>query len=368
MHTRSTHVIIDSRALRSNIKLLKEHLSAHTEIMAMVKANAYGHGIIECSRIAIEEGIKYLGIAFASEGVQLRDAGISASLLLMTPPEPEELDAIIQHDIETIICDIDTIKVLSAKAQSHNKTVNIHLFIDTGMHRDGVYPEEALAMAQLIQSTPGLYLKGLCTHFATADSDDTSFMEEQLHIFEHCLERLLEHNIKPDLIHVGNSAAMIRIPEQIGTLARPGLSMYGYSPIQNTFNDLKPVLELHSAVMSIRRIKKGESVSYGRSFIADKDTTIATIPIGYGDGLFRGLSGKLHCIIHDTLYPVVGNICMDECMVDIGNANIAIGSKVIFIGGNEHLHQSAEDLASLLHTIPYEITTAISARVPRIIV
>ena len=368
MHTRSTHVIIDSHALRSNIKLLKDHLSVHTEIMAMVKANAYGHGIIECSRIAIEEGIKYLGIAFASEGVQLREAGISASLLLMTPPEPEELDAIIQHDIETIICNVDTIKKLSEKAQSNSKTVNIHLFIDSGMHRDGVHPELALTMAHLIVSSPGLHLKGLCTHFATADSVDTSFMKEQLHIFEQCLDRLGEHNIKPELIHVGNSAAMIRIPEQIGTLARPGLSIYGYSPIPNTFNDIKPVLQLYSAVMSLRRINKGESVSYGRSFIADKETTIATIPIGYGDGLFRGFSGKLHCIIHNTLYPVVGNICMDECMVDIGDADIAIGTNVTFIGGNEQIYQSAEDLAALLHTIPYEITTAISARVPRIIV
>lgn len=368
MHTRSTHVIIDSRALRSNIKLLKDHLSAHTEIMAMVKANAYGHGIIECSRIAIEEGIKYLGIAFASEGVQLREAGIHASLLLMTPPEPEELDSIIQYDIETIICNVDTIKRLSEKAEKHHKTVNIHLFIDTGMHRDGVYPEEALAMAQLIVSSPGLHLKGLCTHFATADSVDTSFMEEQLHIFEQCLDTLSDHDIKPALIHVGNSAAMIRMPENIGTLARPGLSMYGYSPIPNTFNEIKPVLQLHSAVMSIRKIKKGESVSYGRSFIAEKDTTIATIPIGYGDGLFRGLSGKLHCIIQGTLFPVVGNICMDECMVDIGDIAIAIGTKVTFIGENGQAHQSAEDLAAILHTIPYEITTAISARVPRIIV
>lgn len=368
MYTRSTHVIIDSRALRSNIKLLKDHLSAHTEIMAMVKANAYGHGIIECSRIAIEEGIKYLGIAFASEGVQLRKAGIDASLLLMTPPEPEELDAIIQFDIETIICDVVTIKKLSEKADEHHKTVNIHLFIDTGMHRDGVYPEEAVAMAQLIITSPGLHLKGLCTHFATADSEDTSFMEEQLHIFEQCLNALLDHGIKPDLFHVGNSAAMIRIPEQIGSLARPGLSMYGYSPIPNTFNEIKPILQLHSAVMSLRRIKKGESVSYGRSFIAEKDTTIATIPIGYGDGLYRGLSGKLHCIIEGTFYPVVGNICMDECMVDIGDADIVIGTRVTFIGKNGEAHQSAEDLAAILQTIPYEITTAISARVPRIIV
>ncbi|MGA1278326.1 MAG: alanine racemase [Candidatus Kapaibacteriota bacterium] len=367
MQTRSTHVIIDSQALRSNIRLIKEHLPHSTAIMAMVKANAYGHGIIECSRIAVEEGIDYLGIAFASEGVQLRKAGINAKLLLMTPPEPEEFDAIIHHDMETIVCDEQAIHSLQQQSEKVGKIINVHLFIDTGMHRDGIMPEDALMIAQKIQASPNLHFKGLCTHFATADADDTSFMKEQLELFQSCVHSLREANLLPEFIHVGNSAALIRIPEEIGTLARPGLSIYGYSPISDKMPGLQPVMQLHSSVMSVRHIKKGESVSYGRSFIADKDTGIATIPIGYGDGLFRGLSGKLQCIINGRFYPVVGNICMDECMVDIGDDTISIGTKVTFIGTNQDAKQSAEDIALLLQTIPYEITTAISARVPRII-
>ncbi|MFM8281005.1 MAG: alanine racemase [Bacteroidota bacterium] len=367
MRTRSTHVIIDSQALRSNIRLIREHLPTTTAMMAMVKANAYGHGIIECSRIAVEEGIEYLGIAFASEGVQLRNAGVDANLLLMTPPEPEEIHAIIQHDIETIVCDEQAIQSLNHQAQLAGKIINVHLFIDTGMHRDGIMPEETLTIARTIQALQHVHFKGLCTHFATADSDDMSFMEQQLSLFQQCLQTLTDANLNPEMVHIGNSAALIRIPEHIGTLARPGLSIYGYSPVHEKMNALRPVLQLHSSIMSIRRIKKGESVSYGRSFIADADMNIATIPIGYGDGLFRSLTGKLQCIINGKLYPLVGNICMDECMVTLGDDSISIGSKVTFIGKDNGVQQSAEDIAMLLQTIPYEITTAISARVPRII-
>ena len=367
MSTRSTHVIINSDALRSNIRIIRESLPVGTAIMAMVKANAYGHGIIECSRIALEEGIEYLGIAFASEGVAIREAGITLPIILMTPPESEELDTLIKHDIETILCSRESLEILNKKALAHDTVLPVHVFIDTGMHRDGIMPENTVQFVESVLNSPGLKWKGLCTHFATADSDDLSFMKEQERIFTTCLQELDARNLKPEFIHIGNSAALMRMPEKIGNLARPGLSLYGYSPIPGLFPGLKPVLSLCSTIMSIRKIKKGESVSYGRSFIADKDTIIGTIPIGYGDGLFRGLTGSLQCIIGGKKFPIVGNICMDECMVDLGDSDIQEGAKVTFIGNDNGTEQTAEDLALLLNTIPYEITTAISARVPRII-
>lgn len=367
MSTRSTHVVINSAALRSNMRIIKESLPAGTSIMAMVKANAYGHGIIECSRIAQEEGIDFLGIAFASEGAVIREAGITLPIILMTPPEPEELDAIIEHDIQTILCSMESLAILNQKALAHNTVLPVHVFIDTGMHRDGIMPEETVQFVQSILASPGLKWKGLCTHFATADSDDLSFMMEQERIFSECIQVLSENNLIPEIIHIGNSAALMRMPDKMGNLARPGLSLYGYSPIPGLFTELQPVMSLYSSIMSIRRVKKGESVSYGRSFSAQKDTNIGTIPIGYGDGLFRALTGKLHCIIDGKKFPIVGNICMDECMVDLGDADIQEGVKVTFIGNDNGTEQTAEDLAKLLNTIPYEITTAISARVPRII-
>jgi alanine racemase len=367
MSNRSTYVHINSDALRSNIQIIKDNLPEGTAIMAMVKANAYGHGIIECSKIAQEEGIDFLGIAFASEGVMIRKAGITMPIILMTPPEPEELDALIEYGIETIICSRDTISTLNEKALSRDTKIPVHVFIDTGMHRDGIMPEETVTMVQTILQTPGLHWKGICTHFATADADDMSFMLKQKDLFTACLKELEALNLNPEFIHIGNSAALMRMPENIGNLARPGLSIYGYSPVKGLFPGLQPILSLHSSVMSIRKVKQGESVSYGRSFIAEKDTIIGTIPIGYGDGLFRGLTGKLQCIINGVKFPIVGNICMDECMVDLGDSNIQVGSIVTFIGNDNGTEQSAEDLASLLNTIPYEITTAISARVPRII-
>ena len=256
---------------------------------------------------------------------------------------------------------------MNEKALSRNTRISVHVFIDTGMHRDGIMPEETVTMVQTILQTPGLHWKGICTHFATADADDMSFMLKQKDLFTACLKELEVLNLNPEFIHIGNSAALMRMPESIGNLARPGLSIYGYSPIKGLFPGLQPILSLHSTVMSIRKVKQGEYVSYGRSFIAEKDTIIGSIPIGYGDGLFRGLTGKLHCIIHGMKFPIVGNICMDECMVDLGDSNIQVGSSVTFIGNDNGTEQSAEDLASLLNTIPYEITTAISARVPRII-
>ncbi len=367
MSTRSTQVFINSEALRSNIRIIRENLPAGTAIMAMVKANAYGHGIIECSRIAQEEGIDFLGIAFASEGAAIREAGITLPMILMTPPEPEELDAIIEHDIETILCSMESLTILNQKALAHDTVLPVHVFIDTGMHRDGIMPDETLQFVHAVLASPGLQWKGLCTHFATADSDDISFMMEQERIFSACIQVLSEHNLIPEIIHIGNSAALMRIPEKMGNLARPGLSLYGYSPIPGLFPGLQPVLTLRSTLMSIRNVKEGESVSYGRSFIAEKDTKIGTIPIGYGDGLFRALTGKLHCIIDGKRFPIVGNICMDECMVDLGDSDIQEGAIVTFIGNDNGTEQTAEDLAKLLNTIPYEITTAISARVPRII-
>jgi alanine racemase len=367
MSTRSTYVLINSDALRKNIRIIREHLPDGTAIMAMVKANAYGHGIIECSTIAQEEGVDFLGIAFASEGVMIREAGITMPIILMTPPEPEEWDALLEYGIETIICSPEAISALNERALARNTKISVHVFIDTGMHRDGIIPEDTVAIVKTILQSPGLYWKGICTHFATADADDMSFMMEQEAIFSKCLKELKTLELKPDFIHIGNSAALMRMPETIGNLARPGLSIYGYSPIPGEFPDLQPILSLHSAVMSIRKVKEGESVSYGRSFIAQKDTIIGTIPIGYGDGLFRGLTGKLKCIIDGKIFPIVGNICMDECMVDLGDSNIQAGAKVTFIGNEHGIQQSAEDLAILLNTIPYEITTAISARVPRII-
>jgi len=367
MSTRSTYALINADALRKNIRIIREHLPDGTAIMAMVKANAYGHGIIECSTIAQEEGIDFLGIAFASEGVMIRKAGITVPLILMTPPEPEEWDALIEYGMETIICSPETISALNERALASNTKVPVHVFIDTGMHRDGIMPEETVSIVQTILQSPGLSWKGVCTHFATADADDETFMLEQKAVFTACLDALSALQLTPEFIHIGNSAALMRMPEAIGNLARPGLSIYGYSPISGIYDTLQPVLSLHSRVMSIRNVKQGESVSYGRSFIAPKDTLIGTIPIGYGDGLFRGLTGKLKCIIDGKIFPIVGNICMDGCMVDLGDSNIQVGAKVTFIGNDNGIEQTAEDLALLLNTIPYEITTAISARVPRII-
>ena len=279
-HTyRSTKAIINTKALRKNIRTMRE-LCPKSAMMAMVKANAYGHGIIECSRIAVEEGIDFLGVAFASEAIQLRQAGIQSPIVLMTPPEASAFEAIIDYSIETILCDNESLQALSSMATAKGKVVSVHVYIDTGMHRDGIMPEEVIGFVQEVQKAEGLNWKGICTHMATADSKDTTFMNMQQTLFEDCLSALRNAGFILPLVHSCNSAASIRNPSYSQSLIRLGLSIYGYSPVDDIAPALEPVLSLVTGIVANRRIKKGESVSYGRSFITSKDTNIATIPIG----------------------------------------------------------------------------------------
>jgi alanine racemase len=324
--------------------------------MAMVKANAYGHGLIETSTILASLGIDCFGVAFSSEAVLLRQAGITLPIIMMTPPEDEDIYAIIKYSIETVICTEHHLRELSKQAKEKNALIKVHTYIDTGMHRDGFDPSHTLKFIELLHSFSNLQWAGICTHLATSDSSDTSFMDKQLSIFYQCIEQLKQEGYTIPRIHLSNSAGMVRL----------GLSLYGYNVIGDIeVPNVLPVMSIESRVLSLRRIKKGESVSYGRSFIADTDTTIATIPIGYGDGLFRHLSNKISFIINGKFYPVIGNICMDECMVNIGDDPCSVSDRVVIIGSQGECSQDAKDIANIIHTIPYEITTAISNRVPR---
>jgi alanine racemase len=366
---RSTSALIDKAALRHNYRLIAGH-AAGIPLMPMVKANAYGHGIIECSQVFLDEGAYALGVAFSTEAYLLRSNGISARIVIMTPPMPGDIPFIAAYGIETVICTIPALRMLDMHAASVNTTINVHVYIDTGMHRDGILPQDIPQFAAALKECTHIGIAGICTHLATADAEDTAFLDEQYAEFCKSLEIFRDMGIIFPMMHVFNSAGLLRRSADFPTgLLRPGLSLYGYSPLEeeNTYSQqLKPALSLRSEILTIRRIKAGETVSYGRRYKALKDTSIATIPIGYGDGLFRSLGSALHCIIHGKKYSVAGTICMDECMIDIGDTPCQPGDEVIFIGhqGNEYI--SAADIAQMANTIPYEITTAISARVPRI--
>lgn len=338
--------------------------------MPMVKANAYGHGMMECSAILSEEGADFLGVAFASEGVALRDYGITTPIVVMTPPEPSEASLFCRYDLQPVACSIESMRVLSGEATRQQTILRYHLYIDTGLSRDGVLPEEAVRFMHAVSSLPNCEAIGICTHFATSDEEDTSFAEEQLKSFNQVIGNLGNSGIHFAFIHAANTAGIAHLPEAKFTLVRPGLSMYGCAPTDELERklSLEPILTLKSSVLSLRRLPARTSVSYGRRYFTTQETTIATIPIGYGDGYMRALTGKAECLIRGKRYPIVGTICMDECMVDVGDDALECGDEVILIGKQGRESITAGHVAQQCGTIPYEILTAISARVPRVYV
>ncbi len=369
---RSTVATIDLDALEWNLKTIRRKAGS-AGICAMVKANAYGHGMIEVSRLLVEHGIQFLGVAFIQEAIALREAGIQVPILVLTPNESSEADAVVHYNLTPVVGDVLQAQAIHEAAARSGAYVHAHLYVDTGMHRDGVLVHDVPDVLNKLDTMSRLVVEGICTHMATADVLHDAFLTEQLDIFYALLARLQKQGRTFAHIHAANTGALWQSPQSLFTLVRPGLSLYGYaSPAADELH-LRPVMRLTSRVLSKRRLWPGETVSYGRRYMTTQETTICTVPIGYGDGYSRALSGKAYCIIRGTLHPVVGSICMDEVMVDVGKADVAIGDEVVFLGtqaDNTGKVQSidATDIASWAGTIPYEITTAISQRVPRIFV
>lgn len=366
---RSTIAEINTLSLRQNFRLLRS-FAPNSAIMPMVKANAYGHGIIECSRILSKEGAEFLGVAFASEGIVLREAGILTPVIVMTPPETSDLSHFIEYNFHAIACSVDMVRRISDEATKLGGTAKLHLYIDTGMSRDGILPNDALQFMEDVKDLSNIEWTGICTHFATSDETDTTFAEIQLKSFNQVLDNLRANCCEFQYVHASNTAAIAHLPAARFNLIRPGLSLHGCGATEEIAHQLhlKPTLTLKSSIISLRRVPSGTPVSYGRRYYTTKETTIATIPIGYGDGYFRCLTGRAECLIRGKRYNIVGTICMDECMVDIGDDNLECGDEVILIGrqGNEVI--TANQLAEKCGTIPYEVLTAISARVPRVFI
>lgn len=364
---RATVAEISKKNLIHNVKSIKK-IAPHTPIMAVVKANAYGHGILDTAKILKQAGVDFFGVAFTEEGVQLRKSGNTKPIIVLVPTFAEEARLFCEYDLQVAACSLEFIRGLSEEAVRQNSIVKAHLFIDTGMSREGIRWEDAVPFMQECSKLPNIEFVGVCTHFASAASD-VQFAKKQLRLFLDTIKILKEAGFTYKYIHSANSSAIPNVPESHLTLIRPGMALYGYPPapeLSNVYN-VKPVLTLKTRVIFIRRIQQGDSVSYDRKFIAKQPTTIATIPIGYGDGFFWNLTGKAQCLINGKRYNLVGAICMDESMVDVGDDNINIGDDVILIGkqGNESI--DAYEVANKIGTIPYEILTAIAARVPRVV-
>jgi alanine racemase len=367
---RATRAYIHLDNVRSNIRLLQRHIGGSVSLCAAVKANAYGHGDYYIAKTALEEGVHTLAVACVDEALSLRENGIHAPLLLLSVPLPEEIPAIVRHNIHPLTVDSHTLSLFSRESRKQNKVTVTHLKVDTGMGRIGCTPEQAPGLAALISEDPNLELGGVCTHFPIADVQDQTFTRKQIAVFSNVIERIRSSGIQPGVLHAANSGAAIHCPESYFDMVRLGIALYGYYPShdQERVLPLKPVMGLETKIVFLKRVRAGTPISYGLTYTTKRETVIATLPIGYGDGLSRLLSSKADVMINGYRYPIVGRICMDQTMVDLGpHPQASLYDRVVLFGP-EPGSPTAEELADLSDTIPYEITTSISARVPRVYV
>lgn len=365
---RPTHAIIDRDALRANIILLRRRLADRTRMMAVVKANCYGHGVEHCIPVMIDEGIDTFGVATVEEGARLRQFGVAGRIVVLPPPLRGQFDRYVEHDLEAQFSDARTASELGAVADAAGRRLRAHLHVDTGMTRNGVDPAGAVELMRAAEATRGLEVVGVASHFATSDEPDGDFARIQRERFDAALSALGDAGFGFDDIHMSNSGGVLNVPGAEYSMVRPGLALYGYHPTRERQADsgLLPVLSLVTTVGGTKHIEAGVPVSYGRLWSAPAATTIATLPIGYADGLMRALSGRLEVLIAGRRHCAVGRISMDETMVDVGaGSGVHPGDTVVLIGRSGAESVTAWDLATAAGTIPYEICTNLSIRVPR---
>lgn len=381
---RCTKALIFKENLKHNILAVKKLLKPDTKICCAVKADGYGCGAVLAARTAQECGADYLAVATADEAAELRKNGITAHILLLSLCTKQEFPELIENNVTPLIFDSEMIQAYN-KAAAQKKTQEkqpVFLAIDTGMGRIGCLPDEAAAVAQEISECSNIALSGVITHFAVADSitkENRLYTEEQFRRFMQAVHSIEAAGINPGIRTCANSAAAVSLPQMQLDMVRPGIVIYGYYPdavtekylAENGINlSLKPVMQLETEVVAIRRFTPGRSVSYGRTWTSSTETDIAVLPIGYADGLLRRNSPGLLVTINGRPYPVIGRICMDQCMVDIGlnNPDVKRWDKAIIFGPKESgAVMDASDIAEMTGTISYEIMTAVSKRVPRII-
>ena len=352
---------IDLAALRENVRLLRGALPEGTRLMAVVKADGYGHGMVQTARGAIQAGAEALAVATAEEGAILREAGFSVPVLVLGACGPEELAMGVRHGLTMTVCTPEA--VYAAWRAARDGEALVHLKLDTGMNRIGAKSEdEVRAVLRALDECPQVKLTGAYTHFADADGDDMTFTRRQLERFK-ALTALLPEGIER---HCLNTAAIHRLPEAAFDMVRAGISMYGYPPVETDL-PLKPCMRWTARVTHVKEIAPGDTVSYGRTFTADRPITVATVACGYGDGYHRAASGKAEVIIRGRRVPVIGRICMDQMMADVtGVPEVQPGDEAVLMGESGGERITAEDIAAWAGTISYEVLLAATGRVPRV--
>ena len=362
-------------ALGENFHAVQKHVGEGVTICAVVKADGYGHGAVECALALEAQGAPWLGVTDAAEGRALRSAGIWARILLMTGIWKGEEDGIVAHNLTPTIWEAWHIERLEKAARKQQVDLPVHLKVDTGMNRLGATIEAMPQLCAKLAACEHLHLEGVSTHFASAEVLDAEDAPRQMKVFEEALAVLAAHGLHPPLVHMGNSAAVSARPDSWKTMVRPGILLYGYSlPVMRGGKivaeptlPLTPVLTWKTRVLTVKDVAAGAAVGYMGSYITKERSRIAVLPVGYADGYPRLLSNRARVIVRGEHAPVVGRVSMDLTTVDVGHIpNAAVGDEVVLIGVNNGKSVDAVELARLCETVPYEILCGISQRVPRV--
>ena len=366
---RSTRAVVDLDAITGNLMSFRSRVTPATRLMAVVKANGYGHGAVMVAHTALEAGASDLGVATVDEGLQLRRAGIRAPILVLGPIDESETGSAVAGGLAVVVADRRLVSAIACAVGESDTPADVHLKIDTGMRRYGVAAGDAVEIASLIASLPSLRLAGTFTHFACADEADETPTIEQLAVFDTEVDAIRAAGVDPGLLHVANSGATLRSRRYDRDIVRIGIALYGIAPSSDIalWPEMRPALTVRSRVRRAFRLRRGDRVSYGGTYVASDDESAALVPIGYADGYHRLLSNRSWMAAGDQRLAVRGRVCMDQTVVGWSSAiDVEVGREVVVVGDGSGAAPTLSQLAALAGTIPYEFATALAPRVPRI--
>ncbi len=366
---RPTRVEVDLKILAENFKKIKEY-AAPAKVMSVLKANAYGHGLVRVAQLMQELNADYLGVAVLEEGILLREQGITKPILVLGGIWGNQIPFFLKHDLTITASSIEKLKQIDELAAQMKKTAKVHLKIDTGIERIGVHYYNAEKFLEASLRYKNVIIEGIYSHFANSEKKNLSYTKLQLERFQEVLRFYEKRSLETPVRHFSNSGAILQMPEANFDMVRPGIILYGVYPsdeVKRTI-EVKPALTWKSLVVYFKVVKAGHPVGYGSAWKSDRDTRAVTIPVGYGDGYLRSMSHKAEVLLNGKRYPVIGTISMDQIVVNIKSESAYNGDEVILIGSNDSSKITVEELAQWAGTIPYEILTNINTRVPRVYV
>jgi alanine racemase len=368
-HGRPTVAEVSLGALRHNLREAQRLVGPRVGVMAVVKADGYGHGAVAASRAFLDAGAAALGTSSVTEAVELRNAGLTAHTVVLGGAFPGDEDDVAVHDLAVGVWSIDTVRALGAAAKRADRTVRVHVKVDTGMTRLGVDAPDVRAFTESARSVTGTRVEGLFSHFASADAVETEAAQAQLACFADAAAAVADLGLEH--VHLANSAAVFAQPPAHFTLVRPGLMLYGHAPAPHLAPraKLRPAMRLRSAVAQVRRVPAGRAVGYGGTYVTSRPSVIATVPIGYADGYHRLASNRGWMLVRGARAPIAGRVCMDQTMLDVTDVpGVNAGDEVVVVGSQGGETISADEVARWCETIAYEVLTSIGKRVPRVYV